>query len=478
MKLGTRIFLAYLMILILCFYYPIHRIASDLQTRYLEGIEDPLVDQANVLAAIVGTEMETGRFSRENLRNAFNRAYGRTFSAPIYDLLKTEVDERVYITDSRGRVIFDSRNRRNEGANYSVWRNVRLTLQGEYGARTSHSDPQNPEFASAVLHVAAPVIVNGKIAGSLTVAKPTTNVNSFLKNAKPRIIWIGVFSAGVAVLLSLLVSFWIARPIKRLTRYAHDIREGRRVELPDLGSSELSEMGMAFEKMKEALEGKKYVEQYVQTLTHEIKSPLSAVRGAAELLEEDMPSERRALFLANIRTEAGRIQDIVDRMLELSSLENRKILQKAEPVAFPPLVRMAIEAKLPMISKKGVSMSVRMEEEIVVKGDPFLLHEAVSNLIQNAIDFSPPTGVIALTARVESGRLTFRVEDEGPGIPEYAKQRVFEKFFSLQRPDTGKKSTGLGLNFVRQIALLHNGEVELENLEGKGLRATLRLVMC
>jgi len=477
MRLGTRIFLSYLIIFILCFSYPIHRIAADLQSRYLEGIEDPLVDQANVLAAIVGTEMERARFRPETLRTAFDRAYARTFSASIYDFLKTEVDVGVYITDKRGKVVFDSRNRHNEGLDFSKWRDVRLTLAGEYGARTTHRKPKDEALASAVLYVGAPIIVDGEIAGSLTVAKPTTNVNSFIQHAKPRIVWLGVFSAAVAILLSLLVSFWVTRPIKRLTRYAHDIREGRRVDLPDLGSSEMGEMGAAFEKMTEALEGKKYVEQYVQTLTHEIKSPLSAIRGAAELLEEDMPSERRRLFMANIRTEAGRIQDIVDRMLELSALENRKMLEKAEPVPFPSLVRIAIEAKSPIISKKGLNVSVCMEEDIVVKGDSFLLHEAVSNLVQNAIDFSPPQGAIVLKSRVESGRVAFTVEDQGPGIPEYAKSRVFEKFFSLQRPDTGKKSTGLGLNFVRQVALLHDGEVELENLETKGLRATLRLVL-
>ncbi|RJR32348.1 MAG: two-component system sensor histidine kinase CreC [Desulfobacteraceae bacterium] len=477
MRLGTRIFLAYLAIFVLCFYYPIHRIVSDLQSRYLEGIEDPLVDQANVLAAIVGTEMEAGSFSADRFRNSFDRAYGRAFSASIYDLLKTEVDERVYITDGRGRVIFDSRNSQNEGADFSRWRDVRLTLQGEYGARTTHSDPKHPELATAVLYVAAPIMIDGKIAGSLTVGKPTTNVNSFLKSAKPRIIWIGVFSAATAILLSLLVSFWITRPIKRLTRYAHDIREGKRVDLPDLGSSELSEMGIAFEKMKEALEGRKYVEQYVQTLTHEIKSPLSAIRGAAELLDEGMPAERRARFLSNVRTEAGRIQDIVDRLLELSALETMKMLQKIEAVPFPALVRVVLESKEPMISKKYLNVSAGMDEEIIVKGDSFLLHQAVSNLLQNAVDFSPNHGSILLGAHVESGTMIFTVADEGPGIPEYAREKVFEKFFSLQRPSTGKKSTGLGLNFVRQVALLHNGDVELENLDGKGLRATLRLTM-
>jgi len=165
----------------------------------------------------------------------------------------------------------------------------------------------------------------------------------------------------------------------------------------------------------------------------------------------------------------------VDRLLELSALETRKMLQKVESVPFPALVRVVLESKEPMISKTGLNVSVSMDEEIIVRGDSFLLHQAISNLLQNAIDFSPVHGAIVVTAHVDSGNLILAVEDEGPGIPEYAREKVFEKFFSLQRPSTGKKSTGLGLNFVRQVALLHNGDVELENLDGKGLRATLRL---
>ena len=107
--------------------------------------------------------------------------------------------------------------------------------------------------------------------------------------------------------------------------------------------------------MQESLEGKRYVEQYVQNLTHEIKSPLSAIRGAAELLEERMKPERRARFLANINNEANRIQDIVDRMLELSELETRETLNKKERIALTSLVKAVLESKRPMLSKKGIS---------------------------------------------------------------------------------------------------------------------------
>jgi two-component system sensor histidine kinase CreC len=473
MKLGARIFFCYILIFAVCFYYPIDWVVKNLRTRYLESVEDPLVDQANILAGIVGLEMETDRFDPKKLYTAFETIYNRSLSAEIYDMVKTQVDMQIYITDTNGTLIFDSKNNANVGKDYSKWRDVRLTLEGRYGARTTRSDLEDP--TSSVLYVATPLMVKGKIAGVVTVGKPTTNINNFLTDAKPRIFHVGILSLMAAAVFSLLASVWITRPIKRLTDYANGVRQGKRMEFPKLGHSEIGEMGTAFQKMQEALEGKKYVEQYIQTLTHEIKSPLSAIRGAAELLEEKMQPEQRARFLSNICNEAHRIQQIVDRLLELSELENLKILRKIENISFASLVNKVLESKQPMLSKKNLKVMVQIPDDIRVKGDSFLLHQAMGNLIQNAMDFSPDHSQIELTAHTDGKRVTFTVDDTGPGIPEYAKDKIFDRFFSLKRPDSGKKSTGLGLNFVQEAAILHNGEVKLENLPEKGTRGTLIL---
>jgi two-component system sensor histidine kinase CreC len=277
------------------------------------------------------------------------------------------------------------------------------------------------------------------------------------------------------VLLSYLVSLWITRPITRLKRYADDIRQGVRTVFPELDRSEIGEMGHAFAKMQESLEGKKYVEQYVQKLTHEIKSPLSAIRGAAELLEEKMPAEQQARFLSNIRHESNRIQELVDHMLELSGLENQKSLEHMESLSFSSVVKTVVESKRPILFKKNVKLIDQVPDDVMVRADRFLLFQALSNLIQNAIDFSPAEGAIELSGRVENKNMVFIVEDHGTGIPQFALEKVFDKFFSLQRPDSGKKSTGLGLNIVKEIAILHKGEVRLENHPHGGVRATLTL---
>lgn len=473
MKLGIRIFLCNLLIFAVCFFYPFDWFVENLRDRYLEGVEDPLVDQANMLATFVEMEMEAGRFDPGDWYDAFTRIHARPISARIYRLDKNKVDVRVYITDAAGTVVFDSESRETIGQDYSHWRDVLLTLRGEYGARSTLKYDFDP--TSSVLYVAAPIRIDNAIVGALTVAKPTTNIKYFLKNARPKITGIAMIALTAAGLLTFLVSFWITRPIRRLTRYANAIRDGGRPPFPKLDQSEIGDMGTAFQEMQEALEGKQYVERYVQNLTHEIKSPLSAIRGAAELMAEPMDEDRRKRFLTNIQTETLRIQQIVDRMLELAALENRKTLRKIETVSAASLIHTVMESMAPLISKKRLDVAVTVPDGLSLGGDEFLLHQALANLVRNAVDFSPEGGGIQVAAgRIDDGvRIT--VTDDGPGIPDFAKDRIFDKFFSLQRPDTGKKSTGLGLNFVRQVALLHGGSVRLENRRGGGTAAVLEI---
>ena len=474
MRLGAGLFLAYLVILALCFSYPLMQIGSMVRTAYMESAEEPLVDTANILAAYVGRDTEREKFSADELYRVFEDAQGRRIGAEIYEMRKDSVDLDVYITDAKGIVLFDSASRETIGKDFSMWRDVRRTLDGDYGARVQR-DPKAPN-STAALFVAAPIRVSGKIAGVLTVIKPTKNIAAFAAVALPRIFRIGAISIAAAIVLALGMSMWVTQQVGRLTRYANDVREGRRVPFPKLAPTELRTMGAAFEKMREALAGQAYVEQYVEALTHEIKSPISAIRGAAEILEDPAVSpEQRARFLSNIQSETRRIQALVDRMLMLTELEARRTLASRNPVALGAVARTILEELEPALLKKHLVVDVQVSEDMVVPGDPLLLHLAVSNLVQNAIDFSSANGRIAVTCMRFGNSVELCIDDEGPGIPEFAHSRVFEKFFSLERPDTGKKSTGLGLNFVNEVSALHGGAAAVSNLPGRGLRARLTL---
>jgi len=468
----NRIFLGILLIYALGVASLMYRVSADLDPRYKESAEESLVDTANLLAALIENDIASGDFHPAKLRPTFDSLYARQLRARIYDVEKTRVDLRVYVTDRNGTVVFDSLGQ-DEGKSFREWRDVRLTLHGEYGARTT-PDVQGDE-RSAVMYVGAPIRWNGQIVGAVSVGKPIQSFGQFIASAREKLVLVGV-TAGVSVIvLAVLVSVWLVRPFGLVTDIAAFVRSQKRMSLPRLSRRALGALGAAFDEMRDALAGRNRVEEYVQTLTHEIKSPLSAIRGAAELLQEAMPEERRARFVANIRDESARIQDLVDRLLELSSLEQQRGLAQVQPVALDELIAEVVTSLAPVIDARRVTIRVEGAVGASVQGERFLLHRALSNVLHNAVDFSPPGGEVVVSVSGEPRQCRVAVRDHGPGIPDYALDRVFEKFYSLGRPGSGKKGTGLGLSFVKEIAELHRGSARLVNHPDGGAVATLTL---
>ncbi len=473
MKIRYRLFAALLVIVGVGFYQLVDWILEDLRPRYLEAMEETMVDISTLLASLAEIQMRDDAVDTTNLRAAFDVAQKRSFSAKIYEVTKTHLNIRVYITDRNGIVVFDSDEGRDEGEDYSQWIDVARTMRGEYGARSTRLDPDDP--TTSILHVASPIRSDGEIVGVLTVAKPADSVTLFMEAAHRKIANAGFVAALSVFLLIMVFSAWITSPIDKLTRYAKAIRDGKRVAPPKLGRSEIGDLGTAFEEMRIALEGKKYVEEYVQTLTHEMKSPLSAIRGAAELLDEDMPLEKRRPFIENIRSESNRIQGLVDRMLQLSTLEGRNELRDVDEMDLVEVVHEVVTSLQPVASQKELLLNVQADDAVRIRGEAFLVRQAIANLIQNAIDFSQQNGAIDIHLSHEGDDVNVAVRDRGPGIPAYALDKVFDRFYSLRRPDTGKKSSGLGLVFVREVATLHGGDVSLRNHPDGGAKALLQL---
>jgi two-component system sensor histidine kinase CreC len=449
------------------------RALEEVRPRYLESMEETLVDTSVLLASVLETQLVDGRLDAGGLQRAFGAAERRRFEAKIFSLRKTNVDLRVYVTDGAGKLIFDSEGAE-LGSDYSQWNDVSRTLRGEYGARSTRAIEGDDDTQS--LFVAAPIRHDGEIVGVLSVGKPTRGVNHLVSVAQRRVLRVAVIGGLIVLLLLLLVASWVIAPLERLTAYARAVRDGRAVTLPVLPGRTLSELGRAFEEMRDALEGRQHVERYTQALAHEVKAPLAAIRGAAELLDEDMPVEQRRKFMTNIRDDAGRIQQIVERLLELSVLEARKNLRTSERIVPGELVNEAVEVMRGAFNAKGVALNISTgATDLALQGERMLLREALVNLLQNALDFSPAGSPVTIALEARSQRLAFVVEDEGPGVPDYALSRVFERFYSLPRPDNARKSTGIGLALVREIAHLHGGEALLENRAAGGARATLVL---
>lgn len=469
MSLRLRLLLVLLAIYCVGGYFMTRWTLDQVRPRYLESMEESLVDTSVLLASVAEGQLKDDAPDAGVLQRAFSAARGREFEAQIYTLKKTTVDLRVYMTDAAGLVVFDSEGRAT-GLDYSRWNDVARTLKGKYGARATYE--RRGDEDSLTFFVAAPIRRDNRVVGVLTVGKPTRAINE-LVTAAQRKITVGAAIGGLALLLVLLgVLSWVIAPLERLTAYARAVRDGKPVEVPKLPGRTLQELGTAFEEMRDALEGRQHVERYTQALTHEVKAPLAAIRGAAELLGEEMPEAQRRKFLGNIRSEAERIQQVVERLLELSSLEARKTLRQTEAIDAGGLVAEAASLMGPACAGARVNLATE-SVTASLRGERVLLREALVNLLQNALDFSPAGGAIRLRAVGAAGRVSFVVEDNGPGVPDYALPRVFERFYSLPRPGSARKSTGLGLALVREIAHLHGGDVTLANRPEGGAVATL-----
>ena len=478
MKIGLRIFLGYFLIVALAAFLLMRVFVAEVKPGVRQAMEDTLVDTANVLAELASADFLSGHIADGEFAKRVRALRSRKVDAEIWGLRKHGMSYRVYVTDARGIVVFDSDGIA-VGQDYSRWNDVYLTLRDRYGARSTPSDPKDE--SSSVMYVAAPLHdAQGRIVGVLTVAKPNRAIAPVIARSQAVVIRWGAVLLGVALLIGLIAAGWLSRQLGGLRRYAQAVTAGERTTLPH-AVGEFEELGRALETMRNRLEGKQYVEQYVHTLTHEMKSPLAAIRGSAELLEEAqgeqaMAAADRARFASNIRLQSERLAQMIDKLLALASVEHRQRLENPESIDAAALVAAAAEQCAPRLARDGLTLASDVPEALrPLRGDPFLLRQALVNLIENAADFSPQGKAIAIRARVEDNSVRFDVEDEGAGVPDYALARVFERFYSLPRPEGGSRSSGLGLCFVAEVAALHEGRAALQNRAEGGARASLEI---
>ncbi|WLI13090.1 MULTISPECIES: two-component system sensor histidine kinase CreC [Pseudomonas] len=471
MPLGIRIFLVYVLFIGLTGYFVLNTVMEEIRPGVRQSTEETLVDTANLMAEILRDDFKAGTLS-QNRWPELLKAYGeRQPKANIWGMPKNQVNHRIYVTDAKGIVVLDSSGIA-VGQDYSRWNDVYLTLRGEYGARSTRSNPDDSN--SSVMHVGAPIRDNGQIIGVVTVAKPNSSLQPYVDRTERRLLIYGAGLIGLGLLFGALLSWWLSAALRRLTAYAQAVSEGRRVEVPHYRGGELEQLATAVEQMRTQLEGKAYVERYVHTLTHELKSPLAAIRGAAELLQGEMPLAQQQRFVSNIDSESARMQQLIERLLNLAQVEQRQGLEERVAVPLAGLVEELLSAQAARIEGKQLRVELQIAADLNLLGEPFLLRQALGNLLENALDFTPTHGVLRFCAERVGEQIEFRLFNQAEAIPDYALPRLSERFYSLPRPDSGRKSTGLGLNFVEEVVKLHGGTMNIGNVDG-GVEVTLHL---
>lgn len=541
LSIFFRIWLALVAIILIASSLVYDQLFERVEPTSKQVIEDTLVDTGKLLSATFLQPLQSGQLQNERYQAQLDKAFAKTADNPVspesslaklngtfdgkfndkatlktlstWFNQKTHSSFRVYVTDSKGKVIYDSLPNDNgnaEGQDYSQWNDVYLTLQGKYGARSSRNNQADSD--TTVMYVAQPITnAQGKLIGVVSVGKPVATILPYINVARQRMLTTSISIMVLSILFAGLVAWWLQQSIAMVTRYTRSLATDTAKPSFYLGK-ELNELTDTIEDMKHKLENKSYVTDYVHTLTHELKSPLTAIKASGELLADvDLDAEDRQLLSQTIGEQSEKLQSLIDRLLLLAKVEQPNFRLDTQPINAGELILSLVGNQLPRMQKRELSTSFTLNgkacttTQLIEKIDPvladeFWLSQAVENLISNAIFFAdkqididfavaPTTGTLAkhqTTANAKPKNLTIKISNDGASIPEYALDKVFDRYFSLShqansqsnknRKDSNHKGNGLGLTLAKQVLEHHNGQISISNNpNGAGVTVTLVL---
>lgn len=358
---------------------------------------------------------------------------------------------RIRLLDARGALVADSHPGGPPLA-LAERREVRAALGGRYGAATRLWETQERVF----LFVALPIVQRGEVDGVIYVTRSTQPVKAQLYRLRAWLATILVTSTVVTAVLSLFLAATISRPLMRLTRIAERIAAGERpAPLALARRDEIGQLARALDRMTGELDRRaRDMRDLAADISHEFKSPLTGIRGAAELLRDGAADDpaTRARFLAMILDDAARLDRLVTRLLELSRAESDD--SAVEPVDLAALAAAVAERHGARVVGAATAP---------VSGRPRSLDAALDNLVANAVQHAAPGTEVTVTVGIEAGRARVAVLNHGAPLSPAVAARVWDRFFTT-RADRG--GSGLGLAIVRSVAAIHGGTVGVESGEG------------
>ena len=403
MSTRNRVFLGILLIYIFSVGFVLHNIIDDLDPRYRESAEESQVETAYLLASVIEQDLGAEDHQLQILQGTFRSLYAKRFNAQIYSLNKTRVEMRVYVTDRSGKVIFDSTGQA-DGQDFSRWRDVRMALTGEYGARTTRDVEADPR--TSVMYVSVPIHRDGVIAGTVTVGKPVLSFGQFVANARHKIIGAGVSAVIAFVLLALIVSVWLVRPFGFIGDYIRFVRQQRNFSPRSLVRRALVMIGSAWNEMRDALAGRQAADRVVLRRvepSERIRRQASAAQVPADGVADDVD-----------RAERGRVAGVARRQVRQRDVLADGVAHEPDPVDGDAARRQVAAHRVgldrPVVGdpEREVVGPAAVQGDVHIHGDPVQEHErgVGRREVAHHVDDRVPRGVVA--ARVS------RVRDWGP----------------------------------------------------------------
>lgn len=337
---------------------------------------------------------------------------------------------------------------------------IRAALEGRYGAATRISQGQ----ISVTLYSAIPIFRRDSVIGAVLVSRSTLAILNALYQLRLDITVIFLLSVGAAVLLSILLARTVTVPVGRLRTQAESLLDERgKLQArfkPLAGRDEVADLSRALHQLSSRLQERTdHLEDFMADLVHEMKNPVAGILSAAELADAAVSGEARR-FIDVIDREGRRIQHLLDDLRELISVDVRLNRSGRGPVDIVDLVR-ALAASYPRRPREDVRVKLfevpRMP--VFIDADAHRLTQAVLNLVDNAVTFSPKNGSVDLNLYVDQSQVAIHVADHGPGIPKGDSEKIFERWYTDRPEEDRIGHTGLGLAIVRGIAMGYGGRV-------------------
>ena len=468
MSIFIRIWFFFGLIILLGLWIMSYTFNQQVKPNVRQVVEDTLAENANIIAMLVAEDVYENKVNTVQFDAKIQNALNRKLNANIWQHNKKEINQQIYITDAKGIVIYDSQGIAT-GQDYSRWNDVYLTLQGKYGVRSTRSYEGDPN--SSTMFIAAPIYYQTaqnqqqKLIGVVSIGKPNSSVQPYIQRAEDQLLRQAAWITLLSLFLASLVAYWLKHSIDRVRKYAQALAPVN--QTPYFRSAkELNQVAQAVENMREKLEDRAYVEHYVNTLTHELKGPLTAIQASAELLKEDLPLNDQQQFAQHIHAQSQRLKLLIDRMLLLTRLEKSKHQIELQNFNLSKLIQQVLDQQASQLQSKKIQCLLDIEANCMIHADRFWLQQTIANILDNALDFSAESSKILIQLHRQAHQsIQLQIFNEGEWIPEYALSQVFDTYFSLPRPITQQRSSGIGLSIVKQVIEQHHGQIQIQNIQ-------------
>ena len=292
-----------------------------------------------------------------------------------------------------------------------------------------------------------------------------TNIKQMLDGLKSAL----VYGIMTGLILIFFVTSHIIKPIRKMTSATKKVASGDFNATVDINrNDEIGKLADNFNLMIKELNSIEYLRKdFVSNISHELKTPIASIQGFTKLLaKENLSKEEKREYIDIIIEETTRLSNLSNNMIKLTNFENQEIVTNKKEYRLDEQIRKCIIMLEEKINEKNIKVELDTEE-IIIKEDADLMMEVWINLLSNAIKYSKQNGNININITNENEFWKVEIKDDGIGIPEDKKERIFEKFFQVEKSHSYDGS-GLGLAIVKRIIDLTKGKIEVESKEGKG----------